>query len=105
MSPVLDSVYVGDRTLAHRVTYVDEHGNPQPAGTVVWTSSDTTIARIDAQTGAVTGRKRGAVVITGQAQGIIGGALVVVSDTLDITLLLDTVYVLPGDTLSAPVTV
>jgi len=82
VSPVLDSVYVGDRTLAHRVTYVDEQGNPQPAGTVVWTSTDTANAR-----------------------GVTGVALVVVSDTLDITLLLDTVYVLPGDTLSAPVTV
>jgi hypothetical protein len=105
VSPALDSVYVGDRTLAHRVTYVDEQGNPQPAGTVVWTSTDTTIARIDAQTGAVTGQKRGAVVITADARGVIGLALVVVSDTLDITLLLDTVYVLPGDTLSALVTV
>ncbi|PYO96129.1 MAG: hypothetical protein DMD60_11520 [Gemmatimonadetes bacterium] len=105
VSPILDSVYVGDRTLAHRVTYIDGNGNPQPPGTVLWTSTDTTIARIDARTGAVTGRKRGAVVITAQAQGITGAALVVVSDTLDITLLLDTVYVLPGDTLRVPVTV
>jgi hypothetical protein len=105
VSPVLDSVYVGDRTLAHRVTYIDEQGNLQPAGTVTWTSTDTTIARIDAQTGAVTGRKRGGVVITASAHGIVGGAFVVVSDTLDITLQLDTVYVLPGDTLSVPVTV
>ena len=105
VSPVLDSVYVGDRTLAHRVTYIDDQGNPQPPGNVVWASTDTTIAQINPQTGAVTGRKRGAVVIIAQARGISGGALVVVSDTLDITLLLDTVYVLPGDTLTVPVTV
>jgi hypothetical protein len=99
VTPVLDSVYVGDRTLAHRATYIDEHGNPQPPGPVAWTSTDTTIAKIDAQTGAVTGRKRGAVVITAQAQGVTGSAFVVVSDTLD------TVFVLPGDTLSVSVTV
>src|SRR5947208_1155373 len=44
IQPVLDSVFVGDRTLAHRVTSFDEHGNAQPAGTGVWTSTDRTIA-------------------------------------------------------------
>ena len=105
VQPVLDSVFVGDRTLAHRVTYVDENGNIQPAGTVVWTSTDTTIATINAQTGAVTGVRRGSVVITASAHNVVGGAFIVVSDTLDITLQLDTVYLLPGDTLSVPVTV
>src|SRR6266516_2960385 len=105
IQPVLDSVFVGDRTLAHRVTYFDENGNVQPAGTVVWTSTDPTIATIDPQTGAVTGVKRGSVVITASAHGTPGGAFIVVSDTLDITLQLDTVYLLPGDTLSVPVTV
>ena len=105
IQPVLDSVFVGDRTLAHRVTYFDENGNIQPAGTVVWTSTDTTIATINAQTGAVTGVKRGSVVITASAHGTPGGAFIVVSDTLDITLHLDTMYLLPGDTLSVPVTV
>src|SRR5256884_3583943 len=105
IQPVLDSVFVGDRTLAHRVTYCDENGNIQPAGTVVWTSTDPTIATIDAQTGAVTGVRRGSVVIHASAHGTPGGAFIVVSDTLDITLQLDTVYLLPGDTLSVPVTV
>src|SRR2546422_10649463 len=105
VQPVLDSVFIGDRTLAHRVTYFDENGNAQPAGTVVWTSTDTTIATINAQTGAVTGVRRGSVVITASAHGTPGGAFIVVSDTLDITLQLDTVYLLPGDTLSVPVTV
>src|SRR5205809_371071 len=105
IQPVLDSVFVGDRTLAHRVTYFDENGNAQPAGTVVWTSTDTTIATINAQTGAVTGVRRGSVVINASAHGTPGGAFIIVSDTLDITLQLDTVYLLPGDTLSVPVTV
>ena len=105
VQPVLDSVFIGDRTLAHRVTYFDENGNAQPAGTVVWTSNDTTVATINAQTGAVTGVRRGSTVIIGSAHGISGGAFIVVSDTLDITLHLDTVYLLPNDTLSVPVTI
>src|SRR2546422_81513 len=105
IQPVLDSVFVGDRTLAHQVTYVDENGNIQPAGTVVWTSTDPTIATIDPQTGVVTGVKRGSVVINASAHGTPGGAFIVVSDTLDITLQLDTGYLFPCDTLSVPVTV
>ena len=104
VSPLLDSLFVGDQALPHQVSYVDAHGNPAPAGTILWSSIDSTIARIDA-TGRVTARKRGAVVIVAQAQGLTAGALVVVSDTLDITLLLDTVYVMPNDTLTVPVVV
>jgi hypothetical protein len=72
---------------------------------VIWGSADSTIAKIDSLSGAITGRKRGAAVIFVQAQGLSGGALIVVLDTLDITLLLDTVYVMPGDTLTVPVIV
>lgn len=104
LTPVLDSIFVGDRSLAHRVSYVDEHGNPQSAGTVVWASSDSSVALVSS-TGAVTGLKRGVVLITASAQGLTAGALEVISDTLDITLLMDTVYVLPGDTLTVPVVV
>src|SRR3989442_4701107 len=51
IQPVLDSVFVGDRTLAHRVTYFDENGNIQPAGNRVRTSTDTTHAPITAPNG------------------------------------------------------
>lgn len=105
VSPVLDSVFVGDRLPPHQVTYIDDKGNAVPPGNVLWGTTDTSIIQVDAGTGAVTGRKRGAAVITASAQGVTGGAWVVVSDTLDITLLLDTVYVMPGDTLSVPVIV
>src|SRR5712691_7051551 len=105
ISPVLDSMFVGDRLPALRVTYIAPDGHPALPGRIVWASSDTTIAQIDTVAGGITGRKRGAVVITAQAQGLTGGALLVVSDPLDITLLLDTVYMMPGDTLRVPVVV
>jgi len=104
VSPVLDSVFVGDRTGAHQVIYVDAQGTVQPSGPVTWASSDTTLALVNAN-GVVTGVRRGAALITATAQGLTGGGLVVVSDTLDITLQMDTVYVLPGDTLTVPVVV
>jgi hypothetical protein len=105
ISPVLDSIFVGDRLPAMRVLYVDPDGHAALPGPIIWGSSDTSIAQIDTVSGGITGRKRGAVVITARAQGITGGALLVVSDTLDITLLLDTVYVMPGDTMRVPVVV
>lgn len=104
VSPILDSLFVGDQALPHHVTYTDTHGNPAPAGTILWSSLDPSIAEIDA-TGRVTARKRGAVLIVAQAQGLAASALEVVSDPLDITLLLDTVYVMPNDTLTVPVVV
>ena len=105
VTPVLDSIYVGDRLPALRVIYVDPDGHAALPGPIVWASSDTSIAQIDTVTGGITGRKRGAVVITARAQGLTGGAFLVVSDTLDITLLLDTVYLMPGDTMRVPVVV
>ncbi len=105
VSPVLDSMFVGDRLPALRVIYIDPDGNAASPGPIIWASSDTSIAQIDTVSGGITGRKRGVVVITARAQGLTGGALLVVSDTLDITLLLDTVYVMPGDTMRIPVVV
>lgn len=105
ISPLLDSMLVGDRLPAFRVTYIDPDGHPAAPGPIVWASSDTSIAQIDTVAGGITGRKRGAVVITAQAQGLTAGALLVVSNALDITLLLDTVYMMPGDTMRVPVVV
>src|SRR5437762_9915486 len=86
IQPVLDSVFVGDRTLAHRVTYFDENGNVQPAGTVVWTSTDTTIATINAQTGAFSGVRSGSVVINDSAHGTLWGASIVCTDLVILSL-------------------
>ena len=105
LSPVLDSIFVGDQLNARRVTYIDPNGNQAAPGPVAWGSTDTTVAQIDTVTGAITGRKRGIAVITARAQGVRAAALIAVSDTLDITLLLDTVYMQPSDTLRLPIVV
>lgn len=105
LSPILDSIFVGDQLLARRVTYIDPNGNPAPPGPLVWASSDTSVAQIDSLSGAVNGRKRGVSLITARAQNLTAGAIVAVSDTLDITLLLDTVYAMPGDSMIVPIVV
>src|SRR5438309_12088092 len=102
LSPVLDSLFVGDRLPALHVTYIAPGGSPASPGPVMWATSDSSVAQIDALSGAITGRKRGSAVITAQAHGLTGGALVGVPDTLDIQLLLDRVYVMPGHTIAVP---
>ncbi len=91
--------------MARHVTYVNPQGVITAPGPIAWSSSDTSVAQIDTVSGAITGKKRGAAVILARAQGTSGGALVTVSDTLDITLLLDTIYMMPSDTLTVPIVV
>jgi len=104
VSPILDSLFVGEQHPPAVVTYYDSKGFPQPPGPITWSISDTTIARVDA-TGHLTGRGRGVAVEYATAQGVTGGALVVVSNALDLTLLLDTLYLMPGDTMTVPIVV
>src|SRR5258706_15889398 len=76
LSPLLDSIFVGDRLPALRVIYIDPNGQAASPGPIIWASSDTSIARIDTLSGGIDGRKRGAVVITAQAHGITAVALI-----------------------------
>jgi hypothetical protein len=69
---------------------------------VRWRITPDTIARIDSITGIVHGLKRGIALASGVARGDIGHALVIVSRRLDLTMLLDTVYLLPNDTITLP---
>src|SRR5207237_7956359 len=85
VSPVLDSLFVGDRLPPLSDTYIDPNGNPAPPGRVNWASSDDSVARIDSL-GRMTGRTRGLAIITRQGQGPTGGAQVVASPTPDLTL-------------------
>jgi hypothetical protein len=103
VNPILDSLFVGDTLAARSATYLDTHGDPQPAGPVRWTSSDTNVARVDSVTGQIVGRGAGVAVLSARANGVTGTGLLVVSRVLDLSLLLDTIYLMPGDTFTVPI--
>lgn len=105
VTPVLDSLFVGDTLPAPTVTYYDARGTIQPTGPITWSSSDPTIARVDPATGQIVGRGPGPALLTAHANGVDGTALLVVSRTLDLALLLDTLFLMPGDTITVPTVV
>lgn len=105
VAPLLDSLFVGDTWPARSATYLDARGDTQPAGPVRWASRDTNVARVDSVTGEIVGRGAGTAILEARANGVTGTAFLVVSRVLDLSLLLDTIYLMPGDTFTVPVTV
>ena len=107
LAPVLDSLFVGDARLLPSVTYFDGRGNFRTPSTneIRWQSSDTTVLRVDTISRRMTARGRGIAIVVATVNSVPGQALVAVSNTLDLTLLLDTVYARRGDTLIVPVAV
>ena len=103
-TPVLDSVFVGDSLPPRMVTLYDANLNPQNPGRVTWSIDPNTVATIDT-TGKIHGLQKGAAVITAHAAGLTAPALVIVSRRLDLTLLLDTVYLMPQDTFTIPLAI
>lgn len=107
VSPILDSLFVGD-TLAPgtlTVTYLDAAGDTQPTGPVRWFSGSPGVFTVDSLTGRVAGVGAGVGLLSAVANGVTGQALLVVSRPLEIRLLLDTIYQMPGDTFTVPVEV
>ncbi len=105
VSPIVDSLFVGDSAPPPQVTYYDASGKQQPTGTIAWSSNATIVATVDSQTGEIHGVGPGTAVITASANGTTGQELVAVSRALDLTILLDTVYLMPGDTFTIPISV
>lgn len=107
VTPVLDSLFVGDTLPAGALTatYLDAAGDTQPTGPVTWRAEDATVITVDAQTGQVVAVGPGEGIVFADANGVTGAALVVVSRALTVALLLDTIYLMAGDTLTVPVTV
>ena len=105
VAPVLDSLFVGDSLGPLTVTYLGDNGQPQNPGTVTWASSNPSVLSIDATTGRIVGLQPGFGLARATTHGIAGTALVVVSRALQISLLLDTLYFMPGDTFTVPVQV
>jgi len=112
LSPILDSMFVGDTLSPLTLTYFDANGVQQSAGVIKWLARvdsvggvPAPIATIDSVTGKIVGRRRGAMLVFAEAQNLITAALVVVSSRLDLTLLLDTVFVMPNDTITLPLAI
>lgn len=107
LTPLLDSVFIGDTLIpgAFTAVYRDAAGQVQPTPTLRWYSGNTAVLSVDSVTGRVVAVGRGDAAVEARAAGAIGQALVVVNRSLDVALLLDTIYLMPGDTFTVPVNV
>lgn len=105
IAPILDSLFVGDTIAMRTARYFDASGDSQATGPVRWFSSDQAVFTVDSVTGVIAGVDRGAAVLAARANGVTGTSLLVVSRVLDLSLLLDTVYLMAGDTFTVPVSV
>ena len=104
--PVLDSVFVGS-TLPARSVYLDDGaGHHSDPGPITWSISPQSVATIDPTTGQITGVSRGtAVAVATRTDGVATGAVINVYRPLDLILQMDTIVVMPGDTITLPVDV
>lgn len=105
VAPVLDSLFVGDSLGPLTVTYLDDNGKPQDPGAITWHTSDASIFTVDVATGKIAALSAGFALVFATAHGATGSALVVVSRALEVSLLLDSLYFMPGDTFTIPVQV
>ncbi|HET7250243.1 MAG TPA: hypothetical protein VFI79_10380 [Gemmatimonadales bacterium] len=105
LTPVLDSAFVGDLLLKRQVTYIDDHGNTADPGVVTWSTNDTSVISVDPGTGRITGHAPGIAALFADAQSTRGFAVIVVSPTLKVTLLVDSIMMMPGDTYTVPIEV
>ncbi|HET7789251.1 MAG TPA: hypothetical protein VFK78_00480 [Gemmatimonadales bacterium] len=103
--PLVDSLFVGDSSAIPTITFVNPAGDTVPPPAVRWQSLVPTIFHADSLTGRVRALAPGFGLLAATAGGATSYALIVVSKTLDVTMLLDTVYLLPADTLTLPVQV
>ena len=102
VAPILDSVFVGDTLPARSVFLRDQQGGLHDPGTVRWQIVPTSVATIDSVTGKIVGVSKGSAVVLATVSGVTSPALVVVSRPLEMTLLLDTIYLMPSDTITVP---
>jgi hypothetical protein len=103
--PILDSLFVGDSAPARSLVYINGKGDSAPPVGARWSSTQPGVLHVDSLTGKLAAVGPGFAVIAARIGTAAGGALVVVSKTLDLHLLLDTVYLMPNDTFTVPVEV
>lgn len=105
VQPLVDSLYAGDSGAAFTATYYLGNGTPGTSGAPHWSSADTTVVTVDSASGKLYGVAPGTAVVSVVASGILGQALVVVTATRDLALLLPEIVMLPQDTFVAPISI
>ncbi|MDP3908802.1 MAG: hypothetical protein Q8Q14_00270 [Gemmatimonadales bacterium] len=105
MDPILDTLFVGRTADPRTATYLDAAGDTQPVTQLRWYSDNASVFTVDSVSGAIGAVGPGSAVLRARANGVTGSALIVVTRTLDLALLLDTIYLMPGDTFRIPVAV
>ncbi len=105
VAPILDSVFVGDTLSPRDVFLRDQSGGLHDPGTVKWHIVPDSVATIDSVTGTIVGVSKGSAVVLATVSGATSPALVLVSRPLEMTPLLDTIYLMPGDTITVPVAI
>jgi hypothetical protein len=101
ISPVLDSMFVGDTLPARTVYILYGDGSHHPPGHITWSVNPSSVATIDSS-GKIAGIGKGTAVVVATVGTAQSGAVVNVSRPLDLSLLLDTIFVAPGDTITIP---
>src|SRR5438309_887189 len=97
LDPIFDSVFVGNLKPLPSVIYFDgDKLQTPPASAVTWQSSDPTILAVNNPSGQIKGLKRGTAFVSATVENTQGSEIVTVPDSVDITLLVDTLYLLPG---------
>jgi len=102
LSPILDSLFVGDSLTARDFAYYNSDGQRANPGPLTWAIGPSSVATINATTGVVHGVGKGVATLTASGGQATGVALVAVSRPLDLTLLTDTVVLMQQDTFTIP---
>lgn len=102
--PLVDTLFPGDSLSARGATYYDAAGNVR-AGTPAWSSSAPGVATVNAASGVIHAVGAGSAVISATINGTTGQGLVIVTAPLSLTLLQDTIVLLPQDSLVIPAAV
>src|SRR5205085_676954 len=102
LSPILDSLFVGDSLVPRDFAYYNGDGERANPGPLSWSIGPTSVATINPTTGVIQGVGKGVATITASGGNATGIALVAVSRPLDPTLLTDTVVRMQQDTFTIP---
>ena len=102
LSPILDSLFVGDSLVPRDFAYYNGDGERANPGPLSWSIGPTSVATINPTTGVIQGVGKGVATITASGGNATGIALVAVSRPLDLTLLTDTVVLMQQDTFTIP---